>query len=218
MAIFRKKEQPQPPSVQGELPGMPEAVTPQVPKRFGQFPLKESSVTRRGFLMRSLFWVTAAIGAVLAAMGLGAITAPALRKSDDQWSPIGRPGDPGPGEPDLAVEGIPHLTSFTSLVQDAYMAAAPQQIPVFVTNNGNDDFTIFDVRCTHLGCPVAWNDKSKVFDCPCHGATFAQGGEVESGPPNRPLDRYTYKLENGVLYAGHIYAEGEATGPTGEGA
>lgn len=211
MAIFRKRRQA-PAAEQTQLPGMPPAGTPEGGRRFGQFPLKESSVSRRSFLMRSLLWVNVAIGGVLAAMGLGAITAPALRKEDDQWSPIGRPGDPGPGEPDLAVEGVPHLTSFTSLVEDAYMAAAPQQIPVFVINHGNDEFTVYDVRCTHLGCPVAWNDQDKDFDCPCHGAKFALDGEVTAGPPNRPLDRYTYKLENGVLYAGHIYAEGEATG------
>lgn len=214
MAIFgRKKQRPQ--ATQAELPGMPPADAPEGGHRFGQFPLKESSVTRRGFLMRALFWCTAAIGGVLAAMGLGAITAPALRKSDDQWSPVGRPGDPGPGEPDLATLNTPLLTSFTSLVKDAYMAAAPQQVPVFVINNGNDDFTIFDVRCTHLGCPVAWNDKDGKFDCPCHGAVFSQEGEVEAGPPNRPLDRYTYKLQDGVLYAGHIYREGESAGGGG---
>lgn len=210
MGLFRKKGTHE--VTQEQLPGMPLPPSTQpTGTRFGQFPLKESSVTRRGFLMRSLFWVTAGIGGVLAAMGLGAITAPALRTSDDQWSPIGRPGDPGPGEPDLATLNMPILTSFTSLVQDAYMAAAPQQIPVFVINNGNDDFTVFDVRCTHLGCPVTWDGQTKEFDCPCHGAKFDEEGTVMAGPPNRPLDRYTYKLENGVLYAGHIYAEGEST-------
>jgi len=210
MGIFRRKGKED--VTQEMLPGMPApSAAPTERKRLGQFPLKESSVSRRSFLMRSLAWTTAAIGGVLAAMGLGAITAPALRSAEDQWSPIGRPGDPGPGEPDLATLNIPMLTSFTSLVKDAYMAAAPQQIPVFVINNGNDDFTIFDVRCTHLGCPVTWSDQNKQFDCPCHGAIFSEKGAVEAGPPARPLDRYTYKLENGVLYAGHIYAEGETT-------
>lgn len=172
--------------------------------RFPYIPLTKSVVSRRSFLARSLGWVTAAIGASLAAMGLGAIAAPALRKNPDQWNPVGRPGDPGPGEPDLAVEGEPILTSFTTLVQDAYMAAAPQKVPVFVLNQGGE-YTIFDVRCTHLGCPVYWDDKAQTFDSPCHGGVFGKEGDVIAGPPPRPLDRYEVKLEGGVLYAGALY-------------
>lgn len=172
--------------------------------RFPYVPLKESFVSRRSFLARSLAWTTAAIGASLAAIGLGAIGAPALRKNPNQWSPIGRPGDPGPGEPDLATVDEPLLTSFTSLVQDAYMAAAPQHVPVFVLNEG-DKYTIFDVRCTHLGCPVSWDDKTQKFYSPCHGGVFSKQGEVLAGPPPRPLDQYEVKFEDGVLYAGALY-------------
>jgi len=28
---------------------------------------------------------------------------------------------------------------------------------------------------------------------------------VTGGPPPRPLDRYEYKVEGDVLYAGHLY-------------
>lgn len=193
---------------QPSLPGLARSPAKRPDPRethFPYLPLKESSVSRRSFLARSLAWVTAAIGASLGAIGLGAIGAPALRKDPNQWSPIGRPGDPGPGEPDLAAEGEPLLTSFVSLVKDAYMAAAPQNVPVFVVNQGGNEFTVFDVRCTHLGCPVSWDDKTRTFNSPCHGGVFDTNGKVLAGPPPRPLDRYTYKLEDGVLYAGQLY-------------
>jgi len=202
VSIFGKKAQQR--TDQPLLPGTPSPSQAGERTKFPHIPLKESSLSRRTFLMRSLALVTGAIAASLAALGLGAITAPALRKNANQWSPIGRPGEPGPGEPDLATLNTPLLTSFTKLSHDAYMAARPEQIPVFVTNEGNDKFTVFDVRCTHLGCPISWDDKATQFNCPCHGAVFSASGEVLAGPPPRPLNKYETKLEDGVLYAGQL--------------
>lgn len=42
--------------------------------------------------------------------------------------------------------------------------------------------------CTHLGCIVEWNDKSKRWDCPCHGASYSKGGQVTSGPARKDLE------------------------------
>ena len=41
--------------------------------------------------------------------------------------------------------------------------------------------------------------------CPCHNGVFDPQGRVLGGPPPRPLDRYEYKVENGVLYAGKLF-------------
>lgn len=161
-------------------------------------------LSRRSFLSRSLGWVTTGIVAALGIPAAIAAISPAFRKSTSQWSPIARLGSPGPGEPDLMVEGTPMLTNFTSMVQDAYLAAAPQAVPVFVLNHGGR-FTVFDVRCTHLGCPVTWDQKEQKFYSPCHGGVFDTEGRVLAGPPPRPLDRYEVKIENGVLYAGPLF-------------
>jgi Rieske Fe-S protein len=202
VSIFGKK--PQQPTDQPLLPGTAAPDQAGGSTKFPGIRLKESSLSRRTFLMRSLALVTGAIAASLAALGLGAITAPALRKDASQWSPIGRPGEPGPGEPDLATLNTPLLTSFTKLSHDAYMAARPEQIPVFVINEGDSKFTVFDVRCTHLGCPISWDGDGEKFNCPCHGAVFAPDGKVLAGPPPKPLNRYETKLEDGVLYAGQL--------------
>ncbi len=58
--------------------------------------------------------------------------------------------------------------------------------------------------CTHLHCIVNWNEVTKRFECPCHGAKFNSTGEVLEGPPPRPLD--LHKLE---LVAGNVVVDTE---------
>lgn len=60
--------------------------------------------------------------------------------------------------------------------------------------------------CTHLHCIVNWNEITKKFECPCHGAKFNKEGEVLEGPPPRPLD--LYKLE---VAAGNVVIDKERT-------
>jgi len=58
-----------------------------------------------------------------------------------------------------------------------------------------DEIIVYDSRCTHLGCAVHWDSRQKMFLCACHGGTFELDGSVKAGPPPRPLDRLTYKVE-----------------------
>src|SRR3954451_10218864 len=41
-------------------------------------------------------------------------------------------------------------------------------IPVGVRRLAQDQFKVFAVNCTHLGCPVRWFEESQLFLCPCH--------------------------------------------------
>lgn len=167
--------------------------------------LTTTPMTRRRFLEGTLGWVTAAIAAAIGIPALIAWVSPALRKQTEGWSPIGTLEDPGPGQPDLSVLNVPILAHFTQFVRDAYLEAQPQNVAVYVINHGDGKFTIYDDRCTHLGCPFLWEEDKSQFNCPCHNGVFDQEGRVLGGPPPRPLDHYEYKVENGVLYAGKLY-------------
>jgi Rieske Fe-S protein len=64
----------------------------------------------------------------------------------------------------------------------------------------------FAINCAHLGCPVRWFSESQLFMCPCHGGVYYADGSRASGPPERGLFTYDYKVENGKLFidAGQI--------------
>jgi len=55
--------------------------------------------------------------------------------------------------------------------------------------------------CTHKGCTVKWEDKRRVFSCPCHEGRFDERGNVVSGLPRRPLPRYHVALVGDEIYA-----------------
>lgn len=47
----------------------------------------------------------------------------------------------------------------------------------------------FKARCTHLSCPLEYNESENTFDCSCHGSRFAVNGSVLEGPAKLPLER-----------------------------
>jgi Rieske Fe-S protein len=62
-----------------------------------------------------------------------------------------------------------------------------------------DRFQVFAVNCAHLGCPVRWFPQSGLFLCPCHGGAYYRDGARASGPPERGLFEYPYKVQNGLI-------------------
>lgn len=44
-------------------------------------------------------------------------------------------------------------------------------------------------RCTHLGCALTWNKQERIWDCPCHGSTFAENGQVRYNPAQKLLPK-----------------------------
>ena len=67
-------------------------------------------------------------------------------------------------------------------------------------------YVAISTRCAHLGCPVRYIQASQRFVCPCHGGVYDFQGEVDGGPPVRPLDRFYTRVGNGRVQVGERFS------------
>jgi len=124
-------------------------------------------------------------GALAALLGVFAVR-PARGSSRDRWVRAGTLSDLTANVPMPRVLAVPR--------EDGWYRARSRET-VFLVWNGAREVKVFSATCTHLGCQVLWDAKSKHFKCPCHGGVYSAAGEVLDGPPPRPLDIVEAKIE-----------------------
>jgi Rieske Fe-S protein len=153
---------------------------------------EKDQLGRRNFLAIAIGAIGAVIGVVIAIPAVAYVIGPALkRKTSENWVRLG---------PTSKVElGTPSL--FKTIVErQTGWILTEEEISVYVlTENGRDYIALSNI-CTHLGCRVRWITDQGQYFCPCHNAAFDKIGQVVSGPPPRPLDRYETKVEDDQLY------------------
>ncbi len=67
---------------------------------------------------------------------------------------------------------------------------------------GENTFTAFSQKCTHLSCAVVPQPDKGLFHCPCHEGSFDLAtGEPIAGPPRRPLPKISVAVRSGAVYA-----------------
>ncbi len=76
------------------------------------------------------------------------------------------------------------------------------QTPAIILNIRDKGFLAFSKVCTHLGCLVKYHPDKEVFICPCHAGVFDLEGNVVSGPPPKPLQKFAVKVEGDNLVIG----------------
>lgn len=159
--------------------------------------------TRRAMLLRLATLLNAGVALLFAIPVLGYLLAPALRRTYLSWIVLGPVEKFPPGQTLLASYRNPFVKPWDGSTAD---------IPCWVRRLSQDEFQIFAINCTHLGCPVRWFQESQLFMCPCHGGVYYADGRRASGPPPRPLYRYPYKIKNGQLWvqAGELPTLGQA--------
>lgn len=65
-----------------------------------------------------------------------------------------------------------------------------------------EKFVAYQSACTHLECPVFWDQAKEEMICPCHNGIFeAETGVPIAGPPRRPLPEVELSIEDGTIYA-----------------
>jgi Rieske Fe-S protein len=90
-------------------------------------------------------------------------------------------------------------------VQDAWNKYPNRQVgSVFLSRDQAGKVQCFSCVCPHLGCTINYEEKAKLFQCPCHASSFKLDGERNNLIPPRSMDplaaRVTDKGEVEVKY------------------
>ena len=157
-------------------------------------------MNRREFLNYSVWGLGVVIGGALFVPAATYFLSPAWREIAEDWILV--------GEVKKIPHGKPVQIDFLQRRKDGWMTVEEKRSAWVLTEDGKD-FTVFNPQCTHLGCPYKWDAEREQFLCPCHAGVFAKNGDVLSGPPPRPLDRFPVKMDNGKLWIRPVSAENE---------
>jgi menaquinol-cytochrome c reductase iron-sulfur subunit len=165
------------------------------------------SLSRRELLMKVGILFNGIVAAVLAVPIVRYILSPVAHERKQgflSWLPLGELNQFPPGQTRFATYRNPVVNSWDGKTAD---------IACWVRNVDGLAFQVFAINCAHLGCPVRWFPQSNLFMCPCHGGVYYQDGSRASGPPERGLFQYHYKIEEGKLFikAGEMPTPGQET-------
>ena len=168
-------------------------------------PSSDATLSRRGFLMKLgiLFnGFAALVVATPVARFLFSSVTHGRENGYLSWVPLGSVQDFPEGETRLATFLNPNVMPTDGKTVDT---------ACWVRRVAGDQFQVFAINCAHLGCPVRWFPQSGLFMCPCHGGAYYRDGSRASGPPERGLFEYPYKVQNGVLtiQAGQLPTPGQ---------
>ncbi len=169
--------------------------------------MSPGGLSRRGMLMKLGILFNGAVGVVLAVPIVRYLLAPVIRAQrpgHDSWLSL--------GPLTLFPEGETRLASYRNPVVNP-TDGETANIPCWVRNVDGEEFQIFAINCAHLGCPVRWFPQSELFMCPCHGGVYYSDGSRASGPPERGLFKYQYKVQQGnlLIKAGEMPTTGAPT-------
>jgi cytochrome b6-f complex iron-sulfur subunit len=106
----------------------------------------------------------------------------------------------------LPVESLARTRSVTLAKSEVPLNATKDLMigptPVIIINARDKGFLAFSKVCTHLGCLVKYDKERQLFICPCHAGVFDLEGNVISGPPPRPLPKFSVRVEGNNLVIG----------------
>lgn len=152
----------------------------------------EERLNRRDFLGIATWSIGGVMGFLLGIPAVAYVLGPALQRQKAQdWIRLGSAKKVELGTPALFKVKVERKTGWI---------VSEEEIAAFVLTENGRDFVAMSNICTHLGCRVRWIAERQQFLSPCHNGVFDKYGNVVSGPPPRPLDRYPVKVEDEQIY------------------
>jgi menaquinol-cytochrome c reductase iron-sulfur subunit len=152
----------------------------------------QGNPSRRDWLLKAGVALNVIAGAALAIPLIGFVFSSFVQKKDPRdWISLG------------ALDHFPEKTTRIATYRNPYTRpwdGETAEIPCWVRRISGNQFQVFAINCTHLGCPVRWFQESGLFLCPCHGGAYLEDGSRAAGPPPRGLFQYAYKVEKGILW------------------
>ena len=158
------------------------------------------TITRRRFMTTTTHVAGAVAASAIILPSLGFALGPVFEEYDQPFQAVGPPDDFN------ETTYIPKIiTAFPGIGQagktTVYIRKRNPDIDTEPADKYNQ-FVAISTRCMHLGCPVRYVEAAGRFICPCHGGVYNVRGEVDGGPPVRPLDRFYTEVRNGQLMIG----------------
>ncbi len=158
------------------------------------------TVTRRRFMTATANATNGIAVGMIALPALGFALGPNFKKLEERWEVVGRPeeftGDTYISRTITVVAGAGQTGKTT-----VYLRQRNPDVDTEPEDEYNQ-FIAISTRCMHLGCPVRFVPASQRFICPCHGGVYDFLGEVQGGPPVRPLDRFYTRVRDGLVEIG----------------
>ena len=158
------------------------------------------TITRRRMMTGTVHVAGVVATAAFVLPALGFALGPVFEKHEQRWQAVGPP-DEFPDDTYVPkvitiVDGIGQAGKST-----AYVRKRNAKLDTDKPDQYNQYIAI-STRCMHLGCPVRFVEAAGRFICPCHGGVYNFRGEVDGGPPVRPLDRFYTRVRGGQLEIG----------------
>jgi Rieske Fe-S protein len=158
------------------------------------------TITRRRFMTGTVH-LTGLIGtAAIVLPALGFALGPMFEKHPEPWQAVGAADD------FVTTTYVPKVITIVAGIGQAgkstvYIRKRNAEIDKEPADEFNK-FVAISTRCMHLGCPVRFVEAAGRFICPCHGGVYGFAGQVDGGPPVRPLDRFYTRVRAGQVEIG----------------
>jgi menaquinol-cytochrome c reductase iron-sulfur subunit len=161
------------------------------------------TVTRRRFMNINAQLAGAVAASAFLLPSLGFALGPLFEEHKQAWQAVGSPDD----FPDdtyvpkviTIVPGVGQTGKTTVYVRRRNPKIDTEPLP---KGFESEQFVAISTRCMHMGCPVRYVQAAERFICPCHGGVYNFRGEVDGGPPVRPLDRFYTRVVDNLVEIG----------------